>query len=451
MTEPAEAALGVADGMRYLREALAWYEAQGDVASTDGARVRLARSLLMSLGATDARELLEPVVERLVAGPASINAAAACNEYGRSYLFTGDYEAGLRVLEQGLVIAEHLGAQVTIAELLVSKMWALGAIGRPREAAALAMGGLDMSQRIGSVVTEFRARMNASNWYLEEDPRRGLDIAATGVELARSVGHGDWAAALAGNASMAALVTGEWDRVTRYRDDLDSAHLTGPSRFAVHGWAWVVDAYRGGDASDVLSRTLAEPRLDAPAQQERGAVFVVSALVRFASGDLDGVAEPALRAYREYPEVEPVIAMLQAARAATLRRDVDGIRVLDVLPAQTGDRGAWLMSRRRLAGSAIDWLERRPGEPEQVYREAIATFRAMGLGVEVALTELEMLALGGDALPDQEALRAEAVGILRELGVRPLLERLSDLVDTTGESSPARSDATPVGAVSRPS
>jgi class 3 adenylate cyclase/tetratricopeptide (TPR) repeat protein len=446
MTEPAEAALGVAEGMRYLREALAWYEAQGDVASTDGARIRLARALLMTLGPIEARELLEPVVERLVAGPPTIDAAAACNEYGRSYLFLSEYATGLRILDQGLVIAESLGARVIIAELLVSKMWALGFLGRPREAAALAMGGLDMAQRTGSVVTELRARMNASNWYVEEDPRRGLEIAATGVDLALSVGHGDWAAGLSGNASFAALVTGDWDRVIRYRDDLDNPHLTGPSRFAVHGWAWVVDAYRGGDASDVPSRPLSTPRIDAPSSQERGAVFVVSALVRFASGDLDEVAEPARRAYHEYPEVEPVIAMLQAARAAILRRDPEGIRaILDALPAQTGDRGAWLMTRRRLAEAAIGWIESGPGDAEEAYREAIATFRGWGLVVEVAFTELELLALGGDGLPDRDALRTDAVAILRGLGVKPLLERLGVLADDAAPPSPTRVDGVPVG------
>jgi class 3 adenylate cyclase/tetratricopeptide (TPR) repeat protein len=424
MTEPAEAALGVAAGMGYLREAIAWYERQGDVASTDEAVIRLVRALNQAFEPLEARRLIIPVVERLSQGPATTTTAAAWNELARTHLFTGDYQEALGLLDRGLGIAEHLGAYVTIAELLVSKSWALSGVGRPREAAAIVLGGLDMAERAGSFVTTIRARVNASNWYLEEDPRRALEISAAGIELARSVGHAEWAAGLSSNASQGALATGDWDRIVAWRDELDGPSVSANARLSLHGWAWVVDAYRGADATDVYDRPLATERVDSSAAQERGAVHAIAALVRFAVGDLDHVEAPALRAYEEYPEVEGVIALLLAARAAILRRDLASLRRVMGTIHEGRAMGAWLAMRRDVSLAAIAWLEGDPHDAEPRYRDAIAAFRAMGLVPEVAFTQLELVALGDDAaLPDRDALRAEAATTLRRLGVGPLLDR----------------------------
>jgi class 3 adenylate cyclase/tetratricopeptide (TPR) repeat protein len=443
MTEPAEAALGIEVGMGYLREAIAWYEAQGDVASTDEALIRLVRSHIMAYDPREARRLIAPVVERLGGGPDSRTAAAAYNEYARTYLFTGEYQEGLRLLELGLGIAERLGAQVAIAELLVTKAWALSGLGRLREGAALALGGLEMAERSGSTQTMLRARMNASNWYCEEDPRRALEIAAGGIELARRIGHGDWAAGLSSNTSQAALLTGDWDRIVTLRDELDGEHLSAPGRFALHSWAWVVEAYRGVDATEVQERPLVMALPGGSATQEQGAIHAVTTYVRFAAGHLERVAESALEAYRAYPELEGESALLVAVRAAILLRDASGVRqLMGVLRSGARSGGTWVTTRFALARSAIDWLEGRTDEPERAYREALVTFRRMGLTAEVAFTELEMLALGGNDLTDGATLRDEALGILRGLGVRPLLSRLDRLVqEPDGPSRVSRGEA----------
>lgn len=428
MTEPAEAAQGFVEGMRYLREAIGWYEQQGDVATTDQAVVRLVRAHNTGSDPLGARRLVEPVLERLAQGPPTITAAAAYNEYARSSLFTGEYAQALRALDRGLEVAESLGARVAVAELLVSKSWALAGLARPREGAALAEGGFAIAEQEGAIQTMLRARLNASNWYCAEAPQRALAVAQAGFDLAMSVGHGDWAAALAGNAGAAAIATGDWERVLDYREALAPAALSPRGRFSVEGMAWVVDAYRGGDPTDVLTRAAGYGMGDGVAFQERGGVYNIAALVRFACGDLEGVAEPAVRAYRAYPEFEGIAALLVAARAGVLRGDVEVLRRIGA-EAPSGDvTGAWLATRWDLRDAAVAWLEGRPGEAEPRYREGIQALRRMGLVAEVALTQLELLALGGERLADHDAIRAEAVAILAELGVGPLLERLGHLV-----------------------
>jgi hypothetical protein len=427
MSEPAEASRGFLEGMRYLRGAIAWYEAQGDVATTDEALIRLVRSHIMAFDPREARQLIAPVVERLAAGPDTVTGAAAYNEYARTFLFTSDYVEGLHQLEPGLVIAERLGALVTIAELLVTKAWALAGLGRLREGAALAMGGLELAEQTDSTSTILRARMNASNWYCEEDPRQALDIASGGIELAQRIGHGDWAAGLSSNASQAALLTGDWDRILSLREELDGEHLSAVSRYPLHAWSWVVEAYRGVDVTESMEGPVALARTDGTTQTQ-GLLPAISAYVRFASGDLEGVAESALEAYRRYPELEGQAALLVAARAAILLRDRGGIRaILEVMPFGSRPGGRWLTTRLALIQAAQDRLEGRGTDVASAYAAAIRTFRTMGLTVEIAFTELELVALEGDTLPDREALCDEAVGILRGLGVRPLLERLASL------------------------
>ncbi|MET0772862.1 MAG: adenylate/guanylate cyclase domain-containing protein [Candidatus Limnocylindrales bacterium] len=428
MTEPAEAAQGFVEGMRYLREAVAWYEQHGDVATTDQAVIRLVRAHNAGFDPLGARRLVEPVLERLAAGPPTITAAAAYNEYARSFLFVGEYPQALRALEQGLEVAESLGARVAVAELLVSKSWALAGVGRPREGAALALGGLEIGEQEGATQTVLRARLNASNWYCADAPQRALAVAQAGFDLAMSVGHGDWAATLAGNAGAAAIATGDWHRILGYREALSGTALSPAGRFAADGMAWVVDAYRGDDPTDTLSRITGSGLGDAVAVQERGGIYAIAAQVRFAGGDLEAVEEPALRAYQEYPEFEGVAAVLLATRAAVLRRDLEPIRRIGEIIRPSDVIGSWLAIRWDLHLAASQWLEGESTEGEQRYREAIQALRQMGLVAEVAFTQLELLALGGDELRDRGALRAEAVGTLEALGVRPLLERLGPLI-----------------------
>ena len=436
MTEPAEAAQGFIEGMRYLREAVAWYEQHGDVATTDRALVRLVRAHNTGFDPLGARRLVEPVLERLAGGPPTITAAMAYNEYARSFLFVGDYTEAIRALEQGLEIAESLGDRVTVAELLVSKSWALAGVGRPHEGAALAMGGLDIGEQEGALPTVLRARLNASNWYCSDAPQRALAIAGAGFDLAISIGHSDWAAALAGNAGAAALATGDWDRILGYRQALADAVLSARSRLAVEGMAWVVDAYRGGDSSDVLTRSIAPEIVHGAAAQERGTVHAFAAYVRFASGDLEGAVDPALKAFEEYPEFEGVAAVLLAARSATLCRDADGLRRVGELVPGADVTGAWLMTRWQLRAAAVDWLDGRSAAAEERYREGLQVLRRMGLVAEVAFTQLEMLALGGQDLADHEAMRDEARSTLRGLGVRPLLDRLDQALEPVATRSP---------------
>ncbi|MBA2571161.1 MAG: tetratricopeptide repeat protein [Chloroflexi bacterium] len=142
MAEPAEAALGIEAGERHLRDALTWLSAQGDPGAAEFAIARLGRSLIQASRIEEAQELLAPAVERIEVGTETVAAARLLNEIARVRLFAGEPEKALPFIERGLAVAERLRAEPEIAELFISKSWAVTAQGHPREAQILGAGGL---------------------------------------------------------------------------------------------------------------------------------------------------------------------------------------------------------------------------------------------------------------------------------------------------------------------
>ncbi|MBA2489229.1 MAG: AAA family ATPase [Chloroflexi bacterium] len=426
MAEPAEAALGLEASAEYLREALGWLETQGDAAAAASAVARLARSLIQASRIDEARELLVPAVSRIGEDPETVASARLLNEMARTYLFAGSPADALPHIEQGLVIAERLRAEPEIAELVISKSWAVTAQGHPREAQILGAGGLELARRHGLVVTELRGRMNLSNWYIADDPRRAMEVAGAGVELARRVGHGDWAAALAANLAMGALLAGEWDSIAQNEAELDGEHLTAFGRFGLFGPASVIRAFRGIGQDRILDTDIGRLMMASGAAQDRGAALALQAVIQYAAGDLALVAATARQATREMPEgTESLIAMVLSAHAQTESRDADALaETLQLIEGLGHSAGEWLDASVLQARAALVWLRGDAVAGERGHREAMETWRRLDLPFSLLLTELAMLVLGNGAVRGREALAAEARAIADRLGATRLLERL---------------------------
>jgi class 3 adenylate cyclase len=141
-------------------------------------------------------------------------------ELGRCHLMAGDPEAALPIIEEALIVAQHLGQTETIGELLASKGWAMGVSGRPAEAAVLLRGAIWYAEREQLVRPEFRSRMNFSAWTVVDDSRETFEVTREGMERARRLGLDAWLYALAGNAMDAAVELGEWDWIMATQAEL---------------------------------------------------------------------------------------------------------------------------------------------------------------------------------------------------------------------------------------
>ncbi len=131
-------------------------------------------------------------------------------DLGRCMLLAGEGDA-LPVVDEALVVAERLQRPDIVGELLPSKGWALGTVGRPNEAAAILRGAIWHAEQHGLLRPEFRSRMNFSAWIALDDTRETFDVTVQGLRKAQRLGFDAWVYPLAGNAVEAAFELGEWD------------------------------------------------------------------------------------------------------------------------------------------------------------------------------------------------------------------------------------------------
>jgi len=425
--EPASAQNEIELGERYLRQAIEWYRHNGPPSQAHRATAILAAALVGQSRVEEVLTLVEPALGELDID-ADPSAPQLLNELARAHLWSDRADLAMGPLDRGLAIAERLRLEYEIAELFATKYWAVETQGRHLEALMLAEGSLRIAMRLGIASTEMRARLNLSNGLITTDPRRGFDIAATGVDLARRIGHEGWAGALAGNQGMAAFLIGRWDVPIEYLEEVGSnTRISGLGRSGAVSPAAIVEASRGRPHGELSTEALDALEI-VKSPQATSMALGLRALLAYASGRLDEVVAPALEATAGTATPgEGVIAPCVAANAATWLRDREQMEILAARLREfrwAGDVPATGLLQLEAALAALD------GEPESAergYREALATWRRLEMLPTMATTQMEMLLLLGERLDDRAELAAEARGILTGLEAVTLLARLDEV------------------------
>ena len=426
--DPAEAAHGPAVGQRYLRQALEWYEAEGDLAHANDAAVRLCSLLLVSSEVQAARAVIEPVIERLDPAQHGQLAARAYNALARVLLFAGDNQAAADAIERGLTIAERNGLDLETADLFISKSWASDALGRPREAAAVGQAGMEIADRLGYMPARIRSRMNVGNVLLLSEPARGRAMSRVGMELAVRIGHADWAASLAGNAGTASILTGDWDETLRIADEMDSERLTPFARTSLTAGAFTIRAFRDEFDETALHADTLRTMAASGAAQDRGMVHALRGFVMFGLGHAEATVEAVRQGVREFPEgSETIIGLAYMGRAGIKLRDLavieEAVGTMERLSPGSGwTRTCAIELRAGAAALAGDRTGATAG-----FLEAINGYRTLGLPPEVAIATVEALELVGDKLGDRAAMELEATEIVERLRFETLRRRLDAL------------------------
>jgi predicted ATPase len=212
-------------------------------------------------------------------------------ELARCHLMNGEPGPAAELIEATLPVVERLGLRETIAELLASKGWTLGAQGRQIEAMALLRGALTFAERNDLPRAETRARMNFSSWAGWEDTREAFEVTSVGITRDQQRGYEAWAAALAGNACTFALQLGEWDWVVGLIDRFGFAERDAPWEQAPANGLAVVEAFRGRhEEAEAILRRFSETVGSADDPQLRAGLHYLGAEIAFAAGDLDTAA-----------------------------------------------------------------------------------------------------------------------------------------------------------------
>jgi class 3 adenylate cyclase/tetratricopeptide (TPR) repeat protein len=348
------------------------------------------------------------------------------SELARALLMAGHPSDALAVLDALAGPAEAAGDRSVIADLLVSRGWALSAAGRQQEAIALLRGAIVLAERDAPPQARFRAAMNLSANLFEDDPRESERIALDHYRVARRLGYEAWSQSLAGNAAGPAVSTGNWALVEQLTQELADDEEHGIFRGSADISLAEVRALQGRmeDAETVLARVRAEQEGSEDPQVLLGLRWldmVLDVLVRGRASELSPV---------DVPDLLPLL--LEQARQYWFRGALWTGTVLDLefardfqsrpLPSVRFTRAVRVSSLGLLAA-----LEGRDGEARAWLDDAIGSFRELDLPVELALALIDRAL----ALPDTDGraeAEAEARVILERLGAGGLLDRLESLV-----------------------
>jgi class 3 adenylate cyclase len=431
-TLPAWSSTEIEVAERYIRQAVEWYVQNARDQEADEAVAIAADLLMLSSRIEDVGPLLEPRVALIDDADPRPAASRLLNEHGRWLLFRGDVAGAIASIDRGLAVAERLIDEPAMASLFATKSWAMGLSGRQRESIALGATGLELAERHGLVVVQLRARMNLSDLLTGVDPSRAAGVARDGVALAQRVGHVTWAAALACNESLTALLTGEWQTPIRREEELDRPTVAPASRAYLGGIATVARAYLGRPGPTVAEQAMSAEAARQPTNQIGSMVLALQALEAYASGDLDVVDELALASSRGTSHyTESAIGVCLAVHSLTWlgerRRLEQVIEHLESHSWVTDVKAATI----RQAKAALAAMRGAHDDAERGYRASLSTWRDLGMLPDVATAEMEMLLLLDD-LPDRAELAADARRILTELDAVTLLRRL-DAVTTARE------------------
>jgi class 3 adenylate cyclase len=134
-------------------------------------------------------DLLEPHLESadLESDP---NLAIAATDLARAYLLTGrPSEETAAAAEEALPALEGLELTDQIANAMITRGTALGAMGRIRQGLALIQGGLELADAEGYAFTSIRARINLTYIGSVEDPVMGFNAYREAYDIARRTGQ----------------------------------------------------------------------------------------------------------------------------------------------------------------------------------------------------------------------------------------------------------------------
>ena len=131
-------------------------------------------------------------------------------QLGRAEMFRARPQQALDWVEAGLAAAARLDDVGAIADLLITRAWAAGMLGRTREAIAENRGALAFAREHGLIGAELRAVNNLATFLLDENPAESIRLADEAMEVAERIGDRDNMQKLA-FVSLAKVFAGDWD------------------------------------------------------------------------------------------------------------------------------------------------------------------------------------------------------------------------------------------------
>ncbi|HEV3212279.1 MAG TPA: adenylate/guanylate cyclase domain-containing protein [Acidimicrobiales bacterium] len=419
-----DAAADSNDGVRseaLLGDAIAEYEGAGDRDGVRRASARLADVLGQQRRYTEAIELAQPVLDALDDDEVEVrlqlaNTIAMCLSQGK------DPATSLEWAEIALTLAERQGDVAALARALGTRSLALFNLGRHREAVMLGRGMVALASDAGALREQGVALMGLGLYALPDDPRESIRASLESAEVARRGGHRQMENTNLLNAAETAITLGDWAAARHLLEEL----TTRGHRDTV----WTEQLRAMLEAMTGETQTAID-RLAALAGTSDTSEFVAgqttdlhaSAVVHLAAGDLEGAQRLAAESVALDPlGINAPVSVHVQGRAALWRRDLEGAQ--QALAAGQALRGRWMSAVNETLAAGIAALEGRLEEAAERYAAALEVWRALDDTLSLALCDLDMVLLLGDANPSTVAGK-EAEDVFTQLGAVPFLDRLT--------------------------
>jgi tetratricopeptide (TPR) repeat protein len=423
------------DAESVYREALPLYEASGDRVAVIRTTAALADTLIRAFRFEAVFALVEPAsagLGDLRNHPVGIELDG---QLARVCFLADANERAVELSDRVLQAAEQEELAPVVAHALITKGSALINLGRRYEGIGLLEAGRRLAESHGRPLIQFRALINLSAFLLPDEPRAALEAGQQGLAIARRLGTRSWQ--IVENVADASLRIGHWDRVeaemvAASQDETDPVARASPLTRLIE-----LRAYRGEDFEALVGELrglLAEP----PSPVERAFLETAAAMVALRDGRL-GVARAALR---EVVAVAPEYAWWGVGLGAHLAVWLgEPAAARDDLTELEGKRwrGRAVVNTRLTIRSGIAGLEGRTDEALASYREALRTWRDLGLQWDEALMIIDLATVLDPREPEVATAIDAARESLQRLGARPFLERLE------AAAAGARGVVTPVG------
>jgi len=430
-----------------LQRAIAAQQALGDRRGVAAATEALGRTLSAMYRTGDAIALLQPAVDELgdIAGEAE--GIALTGQLARVYYLFDDNRRAIEIADRVLEAAEHADLRAIVADTLITRGTALGALGRPIEGLGVIEAGRAVAEANGLGETVLRAINNVAYIEGSRDPRAAVETSRTGLVLARRLGVRSMIVSMLQNVGEFSIRTGDWeqplaDLETALADDWDPA-----DRMWLRLASSAFPALRGDDVADILAE-ISRMATDQNDVQFAANVAMFTGQIELARGAL---AESRASAHRtgELASALAPVTLPRAARSALWSGDVQGARDDLKALADTGVHGPAIEADRQTVSAGIAALEGRGAEALALYREALRDWRDLGLAWDEALCGLDMALLLDPAEPEVRAAAEATRETLVGLGAKPFIDRLDAALSASGRAAARATVAGDVPAVAR--
>ena len=418
----------------YARRAMELYRGVGDRLAVARATSVLGRSVLEEATTQAAIDILEPAAAEfadLWPAPEVLGLSSALAQaYSRR---TSRGDDALTLADRVLLVAEHDDLVAVLVPTLLSKGATLALMGRVREGVGVIRAAEDLARQEGLASMQLRTIHLRTFWEIESDSAGAVAGMREGMELARRIGDRRAMERFANNIGYSEYQLGHWqaglDLLEEFYDDVQDPM----QRAAMLGNVLVIRSMRGESLPDgfaEMRRLVGDPpnNLETQFMDALGSQAAARGQWAEARGYWHRLAE--------LDRGNAPVAYYWTARMALWAGDIDGARTDQAAIDETGVHGRVVENRRATIRAGIAAVEGRSGEALLVYRDAIKTWRDLGLGNDEHFTALDMVLLIGGTNPDVKPYAASAREFFERVGARPFVELLDTAMATAdGEAS----------------